>query len=194
MIYQIIALFIMLCFYSVYIGKMIRQRKRNIQTDQMAKGNKPKKVYISELIMKTATYSVVVAEVVSIIWGQAMLSFWPRLIGIILSCTGTIVFTTAVYTMRDSWRAGIPESDQTTIITNGIYKYSRNPAFLGFDLVYLGILLIFFNYVLLAFSLWAIIMFHMQILQEEIFLPTAFGQDYNIYKAKVCRYLGRRRS
>ena len=43
--------------------------------------------------------------------------------------------------MRDFWRAGIPETDKTELVTEGIYQISRNPAFLGFDLLYIGILL-----------------------------------------------------
>lgn len=43
--------------------------------------------------------------------------------------------------MRDSWRAGISETDKTELVTEGIYQISRNPAFLGFDLLYIGILL-----------------------------------------------------
>ncbi len=52
----------------------------------------------------------------------------------------------------------------------GIYNYSRNPAFLGFDLVYIGILLMFFNPVLLVISVFAMVMLHLQILREEKFL------------------------
>ena len=43
--------------------------------------------------------------------------------------------------MRDFWRAGISETDKTELVTEGIYQISRNPAFLGFDLLYIGILL-----------------------------------------------------
>ena len=96
--------------------------------------------------------------------------------------------------MRDSWRAGIPETDRTEFVSTGIYRYSRNPAFLGFDLMYLGILLLFFNLPLLLFTLWAMVMLHLQILQEERYLPTVFGTAYATYQKQVCRYLGRRRS
>ena len=47
--------------------------------------------------------------------------------------------------MRDSWRAGIPERDGTELVTGGLYAFSRNPAFLGFDLMYLGVFLLFAN-------------------------------------------------
>ena len=43
--------------------------------------------------------------------------------------------------MRDFWRAGISETDKTELVTEGIYQISRNPAFLGFDVLYFGILL-----------------------------------------------------
>ena len=40
--------------------------------------------------------------------------------------------------MKDSWQAGIPDKDKTELVTTGIYRFSRNPAFLGFDLMYVG--------------------------------------------------------
>ncbi len=96
-------------------------------------------------------------------------------------------------TMKDSWRAGVPESGKTALVTRGIYQISRNPAFLGFDLVYIGILLMFFNWVLFAVSVFAIVMLHLQIVNvEEDFLTKAFGNAYLDYKKKVCRYLGRK--
>lgn len=79
------------------------------------------------------------------------------------------------------------------MITGGIYRYSRNPAFLGFDFVYGGFVLMFFNIPLLIASLAAIIMLHLQIRQEEIYLQKVFGDDYVKYKGIVNRYIGRRR-
>lgn len=48
----------------------------------------------------------------------------------------------------------------------------------------------FFNWPLLAFTAFAMLMLHLQILQEEAWLPTAFGDEYLQYKAQVRRYLG----
>lgn len=83
-----------------------------------------------------------------------------------LAIAGVVVFALAVVTMQDSWRAGIAVNDQAKLITVGICLYSRNPAFLGFDLVYIGLLLMFFNWPLLAFSAFTMLMLHLQILQE----------------------------
>lgn len=86
----------------------------------------------------------------------------------------------------------IAKRQRREMITSGIYKISRNPAFLGFDCVYLGILLMFFNWILLAASVFAALMLHLQILQEEKYLPAAFGEAYISYKKCVRRYLGRK--
>ena len=106
---------------------------------------------------------------------------------------GDGIFLAAVYTMRDSWRAGIAQGQNTQLVHSGIYRYSRNPAFLGFDVMYLGVLLLCFNPLLLLCTLFAIAMLHRQILQEEAFLPTAFGEAYTSYCRQVRRYWGRRR-
>jgi len=191
-IFKIVAISLLSIFYIVYIGKMIGQKRRGIQTDQIAKGKKPKKVFMIEILMKFATYLVVLIEVISILAKWSWLPTPAKFIGIFFAVTGDIIFAMAVFTMKDSWRAGIPESDKTTMITNGIYGYSRNPAFLGFDLVYLGLLMMYFNIVLLVFSIFSIVMLHLQILQEEKFLQEVFGKTYMDYKSKVMRYLGRK--
>lgn len=183
---------LLIIFYTVYLGKMILQKRKGIQTDQMAKGKVKGKRFYIELVLKMATYSIVAAEVISIFAVTPSLPYPFIAAGILLASVGDIVFATAVVTMRDSWRAGIAANDKTEIITCGIYKISRNPAFLGFDLVYLGLLLMFFNLPLLLFSVWAMTMLHLQILQEEQYLAEAFGDEYTEYKKLVCRYLGRK--
>ena len=185
---QIAALAVILIFYGAYFLKMILQSRKGMQTDQIGKGSKPKEVLIIEILMKIATYTIVFVEVISImlnirIWDSAFC--W---IGIVIACVGVLVFIIAMWTMRDSWRAGIPEKDRTKLVTTGIYRISRNPAFLGFDLMYIGLLIAFFNFVHVIFVLYAVVMLHLQILQEEQFLIAAFGEKYADYKKHTGRY------
>jgi len=189
---KLIGICILIIFYTVYFGKMFLQRRKGIQTNQIAKGKRNKTFYI-ELIMKFATYIIVVAEIFSIFLVKQSLPKELIICGIVLGLIGDIIFALAIISMKDSWRAGLAENDKTEMITGGIYKISRNPAFLGFDCVYISILLMFFNIPLLIFTCFAIIMLHLQILQEEKYLPNVFGDEYIHYKKKVCRYLGRKR-
>lgn len=189
---KLLGIIILVFFYAVYLGKMLFQKRKGIQTDQIAKGKKKDKVFYTELIMKIATYAVVVVEVLSILNVEPKLPRAVQMVGVILGVLGDIVFALAVVTMKDSWRAGIAEKDKREMVTNGIYQISRNPAFLGFDCVYIGILLMFFNVPLLLFSVFAMVMLHLQILQEEQYLPGVFGNDYLEYKKRVRRYIGRK--
>lgn len=57
---------ILALFYAVYIGKML-QRRKGIQTDQMAKGKKKTNVFRIELALKVAAYAVVIEEILSLL-------------------------------------------------------------------------------------------------------------------------------
>lgn len=190
--FQITALAILLIFYGCYFGKMASQKKKGIQTDQMGKG-KHGFVKRIEITMKIASLCVPIAELISICLNTSRLPAWLRWMGAAIALVGTAVFLCSVLTMRDSWRAGVSETDRTQLVTGGIYQISRNPAFLGFDLVYTGILILFFNWILFAISAFAALMFHLQIVNvEEDFLLAAFGDDYLNYRKNVNRYLGRK--
>lgn len=191
--FQVAGIAIMLVFYGCYFIKMISQHKKGIKTDQIGKG-KVGFVKFVEITMKIVTYLVPAVEIVSIILNTSFFAVPVRIVGVLVAVVGVAVFIISVLTMRDSWRAGVSKTDKTELVTKGIYKISRNPAFLGFDLMYLGILLMFFNLVLYIVSLFAMLMFHLQIVNvEEEFLLEAFGDEYLRYKKKVCRYIGRKR-
>jgi len=190
MIYRVIALLVMVAFYGIYFTKKIVQKQRGIVTDQIAKSRERDKSYYIEMLMKIATHLVPVIEVISIIIGRSGLPIMGKIIGIYLGLIGDSVFLIAVITMRDSWRAGVAKEEKRDLVTEGIYRYSRNPAFLGFDLVYVGILLMFFQPVLLFSTLFAMVMFHLQILQEEAYLENTFSKEYTDYKSRVNRYVG----
>lgn len=191
---RIIGLVIFCFFYAVYIGKALFQRRRGIRTDQMARRKNHDRVYYTELVMKAATYAVAISEVVAILLWGAQTPLPLRIAGIALGVCGDALFLCAVITMRDSWRAGVAEGEDTELVTDGIYRFSRNPAFLAFDLVYAGLLLMFFHPVLLVFTLFAAIMLHLQMVQEERCLIKKFGAPYTAYCQRVRRYLGRRRA
>ena len=189
--FHFVTIIILILFYAIYVGKMVMQRRKGIQTDQIARGKKSKVIFVTELIMKCATYCIVIVEIVSIYLSTTVPCLFLKTVGAILGVVGVVVFGIAVHAMRDSWRAGIPENDKTELVTTGIFKISRNPAFLAFDLVYLGILFMYFNWILLLFTIWAIIMLHLQIKQEEKFLLATFGEDYTKYKKQTRRYFGK---
>ena len=193
MFFQMIAIIILTSFYIFYFSKIIIQKKQTIKTNQMGIGNKPAKVLLIERLMSCATVLTVVFELGSILFVKQFLANEIRVIGIVIGIIGVIFFALATITMKSSWRVGIPE-EKTSLVTNGIYKWSRNPAFVGFDLLYLSMCLMFFNILLVCVSVWAVVMLHLQILQEETHMYHMFGDEYATYKKQTLRYFGKRKS
>ena len=83
-----------------------------------------------------------------------------------------------------------PTSPSTLIIKNGIYKYSRNPMYLGLILLQLslGILLSMIHIMLMCIFTYIIFKYYV-IKPEEKYLSSKFGDDYNHYKSKVRRWI-----
>lgn len=191
--YSLLALLVLAVFYGIYFTKMLAQKRRGIQTSQIGR-RKEAGLHRVEILMSIATVGVVVTQLLSILFGWNHLPAGARFTGFVVGIMGDLVFLCSVLCMKDSWRAGIPETDQTRLVTGGIYQYSRNPAFLGFDLQYCGLLLMYANGLTALFTLFAMVMLHLQILQEEKYLTGCFGEGYQAYCSQVFRYLGRKKS
>lgn len=191
MFFQVSAIAILIAFYGFYIAKIIVQNRKSIKTNHIGMGNKPKKVLYIEKIMSLATVLTMIADICSIFAAKDFPMVQVRIVGIILGILAVVFFAAAMITMKNSWRVGIPE-EKAALVTNGIYKWSRNPAFVGFDLLYLSICLLFFNIPLLVISIWAAIMLHLQALQEEEHMKKMFGEDYINYTEHTFRYFGKR--
>ena len=192
-LYQLAALLLMAAFYGCYLVKQLRQRQQGIQTNQLGRG-KTGFVKGIEISLEVCSCVLPLMELYAILRNVTALPAWARVLGLLLTLAGTVVFILAVRTMKDSWRAGVPKKDETKLVTTGIFSVSRNPAFLGFDLMYSGLLLMFFSWPLLAATVVMMVVFHLQIVNvEEDFLAEAFGAAYETYRKQVCRYFGRRR-
>lgn len=190
--YKVLAIVVLLVFYGIYFGKMLLQKRQGIQTHQIGK-RKEKQLHMVEILLSIATFGVVPVQLLSIVMEWNQMPANARFTGFCLGILGNLIFLISVYTMKDSWRAGIPDQDKTKIVTTGIYRFSRNPAFFGFDLMYIGMLLMYTNPLMLVFTAFAVVMLHLQILQEERYLQQQFGEEYLTYKRQVFRYLGRRK-
>ena len=189
--YTTLTLLVLAAFYGVYFAKVLAQKQRGIQTRQIGR-RKEKSIHTVEVLMSIATLGATIAQLLSITFGWSHLPAGARFTGFCVGILGDAIFLLSVLCMKDSWRAGIPDKDKTELVTTGIYRFSRNPAFLGFDLMYVGVLLLYGNLLTLSFSVFAIVMLHLQILQEERYLVNTFGAQYQEYCRHVFRYLGRK--
>lgn len=110
-------------------------------------------------------------------------------VGYGLMMLALLVGLAALYEMRNSWRVGIIPGQKTDLVTTGIYAFSRNPYFLSYNLLFVGICLIYPSIILFVLVIALIIIFHLMILEEEKYLEHLQGQSYISYKNTVARYL-----
>ena len=193
MIIKIVTISLMAVFYICYFAKLISQKKQGIKTDQLGKGKEGFVKFI-EVTLKIITYLLPVIQIISIVFYSGTAHIVLQFTGVVITMLGVLAFIVSVTQMKENWRAGVQKEEKTNLVTTGIYSISRNPAFWGFDLMYIGILFSFFNWFLCYATGFAVLFFHLQIVNvEEDFLIEAFGNEYLQYKLKVCRYLGRKR-
>lgn len=110
-------------------------------------------------------------------------------IGLVLIHISLIWIVIAQFQMSSSWRIGIDEKNATLLVTNGIFKISRNPIFLGMIISVLGIFLITPNAITFFLTLTTYFVIHIQIRLEEAYLQEAHGDAYLQYKKRTKRLL-----
>lgn len=115
---------------------------------------------------------------------------WLRSIGFFEIFLGLALMADVVIRFVRAHTPVHPFHTATTLVTDGMMRFSRNPIYLGLALVLFGIALLLGTLpgllVVPAF-MWALTRF--VILDEEAMLEREFGQDYRDYKARVRRWL-----
>ena len=135
----------------------------------------------------------------SIALGLVLHLLWPaRLVpppvgapvGAIVTVLAIALFVSAVRTLRAAGTA-IPGNRPTTaIVRTGPYRFSRNPIYLAFSLLQLGISIWVNSVWLLATLAGAVaLIYYVVIRREERYLERKFGAQYLDYKASVRRWL-----
>jgi protein-S-isoprenylcysteine O-methyltransferase Ste14 len=83
-----------------------------------------------------------------------------------------------------------PWKPTTAIVTTGPYRVTRNPAYLGMALVYIGIaLLAGALWVLVPLPLVLVVIDRAVIAREERYLERKFGEEYLDYRRGVRRWI-----
>jgi protein-S-isoprenylcysteine O-methyltransferase Ste14 len=84
----------------------------------------------------------------------------------------------------------LPFSEATTLVTGGLYRYTRNPMYLGMVLFLLGVALYLGSLsVLIPVAAFGWIIDRQFIKNEEIFLAGIFGDEFKEYKKRVRRWV-----
>ncbi|MFR1710502.1 MAG: methyltransferase family protein [Clostridium sp.] len=189
---------LLLIFGFVYLAKLyMLNKKYNLQANVLANKYKSKKVQVVERTLQIATFTWIIVWVGEIVLANLNINNPLKLmdrdfisiLGLLVISLGIVFFIVAAITMKNSWRVGIDKSTKSKLITEGIYRYSRNPAFVGFYLMFIGLFFVYMDIITCIIMLLNIYAMNRLVSEEEKHLEESFGDEYIIYKKKTPRYL-----
>ena len=135
----------------------------------------------------------------SIALGLVLHLLWPaRLVAPAVSTTAgatvtvlaIALFASAVRTLRSAGTPVPGNRPTTTIVRTGPYRFSRNPIYLAFSLLQLGLSLWINSLALLITLIPAVLLMGLVVIpREERYLEARFPSEYLPYKASVRRWL-----
>lgn len=124
-------------------------------------------------------------------WGRFALLSAPAALALGLFLLGVtlLVAAASLQGLGDSWRVGVIDKQQTALVESGIYRYSRNPYFLAYLLMFAAYTVLLQSALLLGLSAIGFILVHSMVLREEKHLAKLHPQAYREYCQRVPRYL-----
>lgn len=157
---------------------------------------------IIEMVPEVANHGIMRPPLLylgAIVLGLLLHFVWPiRLVpravnvplGIVTVLIAVALFVYAVRTFRTAGTPVPGNLPTTTIVRTGPYRFSRNPIYLAFSLVQLGVAL-WVNSLWLLVTLIPVValMSYVVIAREEQYLETRFPSDYLHYKDSARRWL-----
>ncbi len=150
---------------------------------------------INKALFATSKYSILV------VWGAAVLASWgvdlavpgaPAVVGgiaLALWAAGFVLLFLGRFGLGSAFRLGTPK-ETTSLRTGGMFRFSRNPMYVGVYATVLASALFTMNPLVWILGAFVIAVHHRIVLAEEEHLRTAFGPEYDEYCRRVGRYIG----
>ncbi|NHJ15283.1 MAG: DUF1295 domain-containing protein [Candidatus Thorarchaeota archaeon] len=109
----------------------------------------------------------------------------PLYMGLVVAAVGLLLVGWVFYSF----------ANQPGLATGGIHSYSRNPNYIGWTVYFLGLTLIgwsqsIWSIFFLVYLIYTAAYLHWNVLQEEEFLRSKYGESYLKYLETTPRYFG----
>jgi protein-S-isoprenylcysteine O-methyltransferase Ste14 len=162
-----------------------------LQSKNIDMGGEPP---IGKALFSSSKYSILLLWVVMIAhsWG-INLSFIKthellKWVSLYLWVSGFALLFIGRLGLGDSFRIGSPK-ESTNLKVDGLFRFSRNPMYLGMYATLFAPALYTLNPLLFIIDAYVVIVHHKIVLAEEQYLQRAFGEQYTEYCLYVRRYI-----
>ena len=131
-------------------------------------------------VISLSTKSIIIPDVTRLVLSLVLVA-----LGFIVSLSGVASFRVAKTTVNP-----LSPSESTSLVTTGVYKFSRNPMYVAMASILVGIVFFFGNIAsFLSVVLFCWIITQFQIKPEEKVLTEMFGQSFLDYSQRTRRWI-----
>ena len=179
-------LIIYILAYAVFAGFFVIERfvRRGKDTKNMdrTKHDMSSTTFIS-IVMGAAIILLPVSPLLNWLGIGAIRSFLLSIIGLLFGITGMIIRYIAFTTLGRFFSRTLRETENHTLVTNGIYQYIRHPGYLSDLLIFIGIALAMSNLIpIVIIPVMFAPAYIYRIHVEEKMLIEIFGEQYGKYQ------------
>jgi protein-S-isoprenylcysteine O-methyltransferase Ste14 len=112
------------------------------------------------------------------------------ILGALIVVAGLALNVVGFITQKRAGTDPIPFNPSTRIVAHGLYRFTRNPMYIGFALCTFGLaVLVDSAWVLLAVPVGLVLIHRIVVTREELYLERKFGEEYLTYKRRVRRWI-----
>jgi protein-S-isoprenylcysteine O-methyltransferase Ste14 len=179
--------------FGLFIAFLPFQRKTN---------RKPNNVYMAFILASALemfgiplslyfiTWAFGVTLPPGLLWGHTLagsIGYWGMYIGYALNIIGAIIIILGW--KKIFYRYWRKDEGEGTLVTDGIYAYSRHPQYAGFILMTLGLLVHWATLPLLIMWPILVVQYYRLARREEAELEEEFGEEYRLYRERVPMFI-----
>jgi protein-S-isoprenylcysteine O-methyltransferase Ste14 len=107
-----------------------------------------------------------------------------------LVVVGLVLGVLSILEFKRSDTSPIPGEPSTALIEAGLYRFTRNPIYIGMVILYVGLAIVLTSAWMLLLLIPALMILQRGVVErEEAYLKAKFGDAYRRYQARVPRWL-----
>jgi protein-S-isoprenylcysteine O-methyltransferase Ste14 len=135
--------------------------------------------------------SIVAAVVLARYAPLAVIAPWPwNLLGLVLVGAGLSLAIAGNQRFRRQGTSVIPFSPSSALVTDGVFRFTRNPMYLGLLTGLLGVVVLSGALSPLVLVVGLAVLLHARfVLPEEALMRAQFGEAYEAYRRRVRRWV-----
>ncbi len=155
----------------------------------MARPRTKSLVFLASLLLVGVILGLVLQMIDGLLGFPRMLPGWANLVGLPPVVVGSWLRFWAGSVFYESNLSMVSFKVPPNLVTDGPWKYSRNPLYLGLVLIGLGFSIFFSSYSDLMLTLVGTGLLQLEIRHEEKLLSQTFGEEYLEYKKHVRKWI-----